>query len=128
MAEQRIAIVGSRDFPIKDMIYAFLKELVNENRRFTLVSGGAKGVDSFAEEAARVQKQSRFIFEADWDAYGLAAGPVRNGLVVETSDQMVAFFADRKSSKGTTNAVSQALDAGLPVRAYDLKNKEWFSP
>lgn len=45
------------------------------------VCGGARGADRLALAWAKTRKfpeKNREVFEADWETYGLGAGPVRN--------------------------------------------------
>lgn len=44
----KVAIVGSREYLKKDKIYSFLNNLKIEDEGLSLISGGARGVDSIA--------------------------------------------------------------------------------
>lgn len=56
---------------------------------------------------------------ADWDEHGLAAGIVRNQLMVDLgADIMLAFI--RNNSPGATHCLKAAQTAGLDTRVFTL--------
>jgi hypothetical protein len=112
---QRIAIVGSRGYLRGDLVERCVAALPAGS---IVVSGGARGVDSFAEEAARRRGLEVRVFRADWDRLGAKAGPIRNSELVANADRVVAFWDGK--SRGTLDTVSKALAAGLPVEVYDV--------
>ncbi len=110
----RYAIVGSRDYPSPDLVKAFVDQLPDDA---VIVSGGFKGVDTVAVEAAEARGLEVQVFPADWARYGQSAGPRRIQTIVENSDEVVAFWDG--ASRGTLNTVELAREAGLPVTIYD---------
>ena len=66
----------------------------------------AKGADSLAELYAKENDIPVEIFLPDWKKYGRAAGPVRNKLIIENAEFVVAFYDDE--SKGTKNGIDLA--------------------
>lgn len=96
-----------------DLVKKYLTE--NFKPDDVLISGGAYGVDSAAEDAARGTWRS-VIFNADWQQYGKAAGFIRNGLIVEAADVIVAFWDG--SSRGTLDTLKKAKVAGKPYEIY----------
>lgn len=102
----RLAVVGSRDFPYPWLVDAYLSY-----KRFDeLVSGGARGVDSLAQEYAGMNHIPFREFPADWDTHGKAAGFIRNAEIVEYATDVVAFhYGD---SKGTAHTIGLARKAG----------------
>jgi len=119
MAGRRIAIVGSRHYPRSDLVAAFVASLPADA---VVVSGGAAGIDSFAEGAATARGLSTLIFRADWDGLGRKAGPIRNGQIVVASDEIVAFWDTR--SRGTLHTIVTALEQRKPVRIFDANGVE----
>ena len=75
-----------------------------------IVSGGAKGVDTWAVDAARTRGMEAVIFPADWDTHGKSAGFRRNVDIVKHADRVVAFHAN--GSKGTQHTIGLAKAAG----------------
>ena len=81
-----IMIVGSRSFSD----YNFVKEKVDDYIKsnnivepITVISGGARGVDTLAEKYAEEKKYEFKCFPANWGQFGRAAGPIRNEKMVK---------------------------------------------
>lgn len=106
----RVGIVGNRDLadlqPVCEYVYML-------DRDDVIVSGDGGNVDVEAVRAAQYYCRNRFVFPAQWTRHGKPAGPIRNTLIVEHSDRIVAFW-DGKSS-GTGDTVRKALAKGLSV-------------
>jgi hypothetical protein len=84
-----------------------------------VVSGGAIGVDSVAAEAARSRGLEVVEHLPDYERHGGKMAPlVRNILIVDDSDEIIAFPAPW--STGTWHAVGVARDKGktLCVKKY----------
>jgi len=110
-----IAVVGGRDFgTIKDstnpksraqaesdykLLAYTLNDLINIPTDVTIVSGGARGADTLAENYAKMIGVNTIIFKADWKKYGRAAGMIRNKDIIAQADVVVAFWDGK--SKGT---------------------------
>lgn len=114
----KLAIVGSRDYPQPaDLIISVVSQLVPG--RDTLVSGGARGVDSCAESAARGRGIKVETYRPDYDAYKdepKAAPLARNTTIVERSEAVVAFW-DFKST-GTLDTILKALRHRRPLAIF----------
>ncbi len=100
----RVCICGCRDFTN----YEFFKEkclflLKNKLPNVIIVSGGAQGADTLAEQFAKEYNLKNEIFKADWEKYGRSAGPKRNEEMVKVSNGVIAFW-DYKS-KGTKTTI-----------------------
>jgi hypothetical protein len=105
----RIAVVGSRDFFSQDMVERFVYLLP---RKWTIVSGGARGVDKWAEQTAKHHRRHTDIYEPDWKKYGKVAGFIRNNEIVRNCDIVVAFWDGR--SKGTKHSIQLARYLNKP--------------
>ena len=102
----KIAVVGSRNYPDLQLVDNYVRtEIVAKGH--TVVTGGARGVDKAAEHAAGNACE---VFKANWRLHGRAAGPIRNKLIVDTADKVVAFYDGK--SRGTWHSMSLAKDAG----------------
>jgi len=110
---EKVAIVGSRKWTDHEMVRGYVYSLDDDD---TVVSGGAKGVDSWAELYARERGLDVIIFKPDWNQHGRRAGMLRNHDIVENCDRMVAFWSD--SSTGTANSISRARAAGKPTLVF----------
>ena len=115
-----LLIAGSRTF--ND--YSYLKErcdymLQNQNRKIVIVSGGAKGADSLAEQYAKEKGYELVVMPAEWDKYGKSAGFRRN----EKMHQYIARFQKRGcicfwdgNSKGTQHNFDLCKTYDTPLR------------
>ncbi|MDH5727387.1 MAG: DUF2493 domain-containing protein [Gammaproteobacteria bacterium] len=85
-----------------------------------VVSGTAKGADKLGEQWA---KQRNLIIEkypADWEKYGKKAGPIRNQLMAENADGLIALWDNK--SRGTKSMIDSAKNCGLRIFIFDFKN------
>jgi YspA, cpYpsA-related SLOG family len=105
----KLGIIGSRTFTD----YEFMKRHVDLSNVELIVSGGARGADSLAEQLATEHNIPTLIFKADWKTHGVAAGFIRNTTIVEESDVIIAFWDGK--SRGTMDTVSKAKKAGKTV-------------
>ena len=96
----KIAVIGSRDF--ED--YALLESKLNTLENITsIISGGAKGADSLAEQYALQHSIDVVVIKPDWKRYNRGAGLVRNKEIVDMADLVVAFWNGK--SKGTLDVI-----------------------
>ena len=93
----KIAIIGSRNATNVD-IGQYIPENCTE-----IVSGGARGVDTLAQEYAQKNGIPLTVFKPDYEKYGRAAPIVRNKLIVNHTDQVLAFWDGH--SKGTLSVI-----------------------
>ncbi len=99
----RIAVIGSRSIiPTEiDKYVSYADEIV---------SGGATGVDTCAEEYAKRKGLKCTVFLPQYERYGRAAPIVRNKKIVDYADKIIAFWDGR--SKGTLSVIKYAQKAG----------------
>lgn len=91
--EMKVAIVGSRS--ISDQM--FVETLFNcfvyiFGKPTKIISGGARGIDSFAGEFAGINKIELQVFRPDWSKYGKKAGFVRNEYIIKNCDICLAIW------------------------------------
>ena len=90
-----------------DVFFAALPEDVQ------IVSGGATGVDSWAEALAKYYGLSFKCFPVtprDWESMGRSAGLHRNTKIVEYSDMVIAFTNGNGS--GHKDTIRKAIAVG----------------
>ena len=114
----KIAVVGSREFKDKEFVENMMPEILRTGK-YQLISGGARGVDSWAEGMAKFLGCECIIFKPDWDKYGKRAGFLRNELIINEADKVVAFWDGE--SKGTKHSIDLAIKAGKPIDIYVRK-------
>lgn len=78
-----------------------------------VVSGTARGVDTLGEQLAREFGFPVIRFPADWDTYGRRAGHIRNRLMAEYADALIAVWDGY--STGTRNMIDTAQLLGLNI-------------
>jgi hypothetical protein len=104
-----LGVIGSRSFTdydlFKSKLSQIIKKLQEKYSKVMLVSGGARGADSFARKYAKDKANKVEIIEflADWDRYPNSAGFIRNKDIVNKSDMLVAFWDGK--SKGTFHSM-----------------------
>ena len=108
----KIAVVGSREFKDNELI---IKQLIIDGEMTEFISGGARGVDSFAEDIVD-STVKKTIFKSDWDKYGKSAGFIRNKLIIDEANMVLAFWDGK--SKGTKHSIDLAIKAGKPLNIY----------
>ena len=113
----KVGIVGSRRWGNREMVEALVASLPEGT---TVVSGGCRGVDSWASDAARSRGMEVIEFLPDLPASGsphwefTRAYHARNKQIAENSDVVYAFVApDRKG--GTENTIKHAKKIGIRV-------------
>lgn len=107
---EKVAIIGSREWKDHEMVRDYVQSL---NATDVVVSGGARGVDQWAQIYAEERGLDTLIFEADWDQHGRRAGLIRNHDIIGAADRVVAFWD--KVSTGTQHSISLARKADKPV-------------
>lgn len=112
---RKIAVVGSRDYRRLDLVERFVRRLA-PGADYTIVSGGARGVDRKAEDTARAVGLPVLILLADWGLWGRSAGMRRNTRIVEEADEIVAFWDGE--SRGTEDTILKGRAAGKPVTVF----------
>lgn len=114
-----IGVVGSRSFNN----YPFLKRVLDrfilntDDGRVAIVSGGADGADTLAEQYCKENNIIPVIFEPEWNKYpGKSAAAIRNQKIVDYSDFIIAFWNGK--SKGTKMTIDFARKANKEVLIY----------
>lgn len=131
----RILVCGGRDFTDKAFVYRILYDfIINHGLTFdldvfgpiydwckiTIISGGAKGVDTFAINFSESYGTKLEIYMADWEKYPKAAGPIRNQQMLdEAKPNIVIAFP---GGKGTANMIRRARKAGVEIREVEYKD------
>lgn len=107
----RLAVVGSRGFQDYDRLCQGIAKLGESVER--IVSGGARGADSLAARFARENNIELVEFLPEYDKYGRSAPIIRNKLIVDNADCVIAFWDSE--SRGTKNSIDYARRQGKKV-------------
>lgn len=108
-----IAIVGSRNYPDLGAVRKFVHSLPLS---VIVVTGGASGVDSAAEAAARERGIEVRVFRPDWEQFGRSAGIIRNRHIVSVAEMVVVFWDGK--SRGTKYTIDLARRLGRRVLVF----------
>jgi predicted Rossmann fold nucleotide-binding protein DprA/Smf involved in DNA uptake len=84
----------------------------------TIISGGAGGVDSLAEEYADRHRLSKYIIRPRYDLYGRGAPLKRNEQMIELADAVLIIWDG--CSKGTEYSLKYAQKKNKPVTLVRL--------
>ena len=115
---KKIAIVGSRNFDERDAIFEFMRTLHDVE----IVSGGAKGVDTIAEEIAKEMGLSTKIFKPDFSrGYHVSAYHERNKQIVDYADEVHIFW--HQPTRGSMSTLSFAKELNKPYFIHEMGGK-----
>ena len=106
----KVAVIGSRNLSVKDLG----KYLPHETTE--IVSGGAKGIDSCAKNFALEKGLEITEFFPDYNRYGRYAPIIRNDLIIDYSDAVIAFWDG--GSKGTKYVIEQCRKKGKSIKVF----------
>lgn len=106
----KIAIVGSRE-PGNINFAKELEKRINIQSGDTIISGGAKGIDSLAAEYATAHGLALVEIRPNYAKNGRGTTFIRNREIVDNADMVVAFW--NGTSKGTKYTIDYANKKGV---------------
>ncbi len=105
----KLAIVGSRTGMPREKVFGVLYDFQSKNKIELVISGGAKGVDTFAIDWAKKNNIKWNIIYPDWTHFGKPAGAIRNQKIVDQCDEIMIFWdGQSKGTKITLRMVEKA--------------------
>jgi hypothetical protein len=84
-----------------------------------VVCGDASGADTFGANWAKMRDIPVKYFRADWKQHGKAAGPIRNGMMADYAEALIAVWDG--ASPGTQSMIREAERRGLRVYVHLYK-------
>lgn len=116
----KVIIAGSRYFEADKIYETVVEAVMLSGFEITeVVSGAARGVDEAGELYAEANQLKCTKFEADWEQYKRAAGPIRNNLMAEYADALIAI-PDNRAYSGTKNMIERMRVLGKPVYILEI--------
>lgn len=106
----KVAVIGSRGIKNAD-----LKRYIPPDTTL-IISGGAVGVDTLAEKYADERGIEKMIIYPNYELYGRSAPLIRNKLIVDNADLVIAFWDGE--SRGTEYTISYAQRRKVPCEVY----------
>ncbi len=106
----KVAVVGSRNLIVNNL-EKYLPENTTE-----IISGGAKGIDSCARDYAVLKGLKLTEILPEYKKYGRSAPLVRNNLIIEKADLVIAFWDG--SSKGTKYVIDNCRRLNTEVKVF----------
>jgi hypothetical protein len=108
-----LIVCGGRDYEDSRTIWRTLDEVRWKRGIAKIKHGGCRtGADAIAHGWAEKYGIPVEVFDADWEAHGKAAGPMRNQKMADSgADGCIAFPGGR----GTADMIRRAEAAGIPV-------------
>ena len=83
-----------------------------------IISGGAGGVDTLAEQYATKHRISKLIIYPKYKLYGRSAPLKRNDKMVDICDKVLVFWDG--VSRGTKHTINYAEKVGKPVKVIAI--------
>lgn len=127
----KLGVVGSRG--VTDSAIPFIKDAIidfiisknldkNGTKNIIIVSGGARGVDSYAEIIASHMQWDKLIFNAKRKnkdgSPNKGTGFEKNSSIIDYSDAVIAFH--REGSNGTQDSINKAKANKKILRVISL--------
>lgn len=110
----KLAIVGSRNFNDYHKFKREINSLRNSYLITKILSGCAKGADTFAEIYATENNLQFEKYTANWKEFQKSAGPKRNELIANDCDTLIAFWDGK--SKGTLDTINKTKKLNKEVK------------
>lgn len=121
----KIAVVGTRNLHDYNVVKFVLDEYREQGNNIALiVSGGAKGVDYFAERYAKENGIPLLIYPVGysdnqvfgWNTHGKSAGAIRNKKIIDAVTVVFAFPSH--NGRGTQITMDMAKKAKKELHVY----------
>lgn len=120
MEKFRVIVAGGRDFNdytlLREKLDFYLRKL-SSTHEIVIICGKARGADSLGEQYAIEHGYSVDAYPADWVKHGKSAGYIRNTIMAENADALVAFWDGQ--SRGTKHMIETAHKKNLKVRVVN---------
>lgn len=112
----KVIVAGSRSI----VEYETVKKAIDDSNFNidTVISGCARGVDTFGEQWATENNIKIERFPADWNRYGKRAGYLRNEEMAKVADALIAVWDGE--SRGTGHMIKLAQKYNLRIYIHNI--------
>ena len=127
----RLIIAGGRDFDTRHAPYMHIaveawRDWSEKHPAYPIIiSGMARGADTFGVQLAQHYGFDLEKFPADWDTYGKRAGFIRNEAMAHRATHLLAFHDG--ASRGTAHMIATARRLGLEVTVVHYEPLDNYS-
>ncbi len=111
------AIIGSRT-----ITFLNLSQFLKPQDYAAILSGGATGVDSIAEQWAKKNKIEFVLYKPNYKMFGKRAPLVRDEEMAKAADIIIAFWNGQ--SRGTKYTIDYAKSIGRKVQIYLIEERD----
>jgi predicted Rossmann fold nucleotide-binding protein DprA/Smf involved in DNA uptake len=112
---KKIAVIGTRGYNDMGHFSQWIKYYTQNVEKICFVSGGAtSGADALIELYASANDNNMLVHYPRYNDHGKRAPLVRNKLIVDSADVLIAFWDG--VSTGTAHTIGLAKEKGIPVR------------
>ena len=108
----KVLVCGGRDFSNRVLLWDRLDGLHREHPFSCLIHGDYRGADRLADEWALTHGVQPVRCPANWQKYGVSAGPIRNEHMLELKPDIVVAFP---GGSGTNNLLNVAGRSGVKI-------------
>ena len=113
----KLAVIGSKEFSD----YNLLKSVLNKEKEIEqIISGGAEGADFLAQKYAQENNIKFLEFPPNYEKHGNEAKHIRNRLIVENSDKVIAFYDEKCEGTKYTMDYARQMHKSVMVILYKL--------
>ena len=113
----KVVIAGCRDYDNYEEARRYIDFCLSRIRKtndIIIISGCASGTDALGERYALENGFQVEKYPADWQKYGISAGPRRNLQMAKACDFAICFWDGK--SRGTRSMIEYAKQCGKPVK------------
>lgn len=109
----KVLVCGGRNYRDAAHVDRVLQQVCAEGEVTVIIHGAARGADQLGEAWGQRQGIHTEAYPADWNRFGLSAGPRRNQeMLTKGQPDLVVAFA---GGTGTADMVRRARKAGVRV-------------
>ena len=114
---KKLIIAGGREFKDYKALQDAMADWIRDNGPpYIIISGGARGADTLAEQWAEEHDTLIHIYPAQWDLYGRSAGYRRNEQMAKEGNYLLAFWDGE--SRGTKHMIDLMNDYYTTTISY----------
>ena len=125
MKEFKLIVAGGRDFYDYQLLSDTLFNMssgIYVDYAISIVSGMAGGADRMGYLFAKEHQVKIYGYPANWDKYGKRAGFMRNEVMGDFADGLLAFWDGK--SRGTKHMIDYMTKLNKPVHVIEYGNEE----